>query len=1478
MKRRINLVLLMILFAAAALLGGGIHLVHGVQVRRNASALLEQAGRAEAGNDLEKAEQSLKQYLSLRREDGPAWKRYAELVNQRGPQGRRREQLFLVYEQALRYNAGDAKLERRCADLAFELGRYSDAERHLILLDKSTKSSQGQPAVADMAEIEDLLGRCERGLSRYEAAEKLFLQALEHDPGRLACYDRLARLRRNELRRIEPADRTIEEMIAKNPKAGRAYIYHWRYRREFGPAPDPADLTKALEFAPNDLDVLLTAGVAREQKQDSASARGYYQKGIKLDPKNIAFSLNLARLENRDGHIERAESILRQADQANPSLEVAFELAATLIAQGKIDGKDEAASYIARLRDAGLGDTLVRYLDARILCRRERWAEAIPQIEMARAVLKSSHQLAVPLNLMLAECFKNMGSDEQRLNALRQAADGDRGPESARIELARALARAGKLDQAVVILSPLVEAKPELRLDLVAALIQKASRPPPDPRLWKEAERQLRTAEQALPGAVERLTLLKGEMLASQDRLDDARALLASAQVKDSRNLRYRLALSRLTQRQGKGPASLQILDQAEKDLGPSLAIQLARLDYWGLQGGDAAKAALAKLAQTRQQIPAVDRPAYLDRLAMTEVRLREPALAREYYGELAALERDNLLVRLRMFDLAIEAGDRGPAADLVSQIRKIEGDKGTHWRFAQAALVIDTVRRGASRDLAEARVLAAEISERQPDWWAGPTLKGELAELAGSPDQAIEYYLHAVELGNVQPSFARRLVGLLNQRNRFKDIDHLAQVLREQGIALNEITFIKAVEAIRKQDFAGALSLARQVVSETSTNPSDHLTLGRFYMSAGQSDAAGKEFQRAVELGPGVPDSWLTYVNYLVQSKHGDLAKSAIEAARKALPADRATLTLAQCCMIAGDPVQAESLIQGLLKDKPQDPAALRLAAGMYLGQNRVDKAADYLEKLDRASTGSPDDKAWVNRTRTALLLKTGRHADREKALGLVEQNLKTNPNSTEDQLLKATILAVRPGRHGEAVKILEQLGGANRLDSSQRFLLAQLYLGERDEEKYQSEMLKLLDLKARSPRHLAHFVNYWIGRNQLDQADRWLAELKKDDPRGLPALELEARLLDLRKRRPELLALLEARGRDLPDEIGAVADLLNRYGFAKEAELAYKAFAVRNPGQPERSLALAQFLARQDRVREAMGVLKKACSTCRPEQVAAAALKVFDAPSADQTQRRQVEAWVAEAVRKRPDVVGLKTKLGSICLWLGRFDEAAEWYRRVLAETPDDADALNSLAWLLALRSPDKAQEALGLINHAIDVTGTVPSLVDTRAVVLIRAGQLDKALLDLDLARTGDPRNPSFAVHQAWAYQAERKTDLARKVLQEAKNLGWNVAKSDPLEQPAHGNVAIAARALTVPASRPATPTANRLIPRMTWPWDHPRGPDQKIEGGANPDEEEANPDRHQSALRLPHDGRGGSSERQSSPISRISSNSTQRGFFP
>jgi tetratricopeptide (TPR) repeat protein len=399
---------------------------------------------------------------------------------------------------------------------------------------------------------------------------------------------------------------------------------------------------------------------------------------------------------------------------------------------------------------------------------------------------------------------------------------------------------------------------------------------------------------------------------------------------------------------------------------------------------------------------------------------------------------------------------------------------------------LVGGVQRGASvnkKDLDEARALAAQIAQRRPRWANGFALNGQIAEIAGSADQAIENYQHAIELGNVQPWLVRRLVSLLDQRKRFDEIERLAQLLRDQETARGEITIVRAVE--------------RQ---------------------------------------------------------------------------------------------------------------------------------------------------------------------------------------------------------------------------------------------------------------YLAQFLEYWIGRNQFDRVEHWLAELKKADRQGLMALQLEARLLDIRKRKAELRSLLTARGRESPDQIGAVADLLDRYGFTQEAEDAYKAFIARDPKQPERAL---------------------------PFLVATAALRIYDARSVNDAQRRQVAEWVAEVVEQRPEAVVLADKLGVIRVRQGRFDEAETLFRRLLSRNPANSEALNNLAWLLALRDHTKATEAIALVDRAAAIAGEVPNLADTRALARIQLGEFDRAVTDLLEIRRKSPGNPSFALHLAWAYHAMGKSEQARKELREAETLGLRPAVLDPLE---------------------------------------------------------------------------------------------------
>ena len=176
--RRLNLAFLAVLLTVTAVFGGGMYVVHATQIVRNASILLDHARRAEANNDLESAEKFIANYINIKRLDGLAWTWYARVVEERDVEHKRRDRVLLVYEQAQMHNPGDLTVARRCAELSLELRLYSNARRHLTeLLEKATISSQTRLEAADLAEFEELLGDCDRGLTRFAGAEQWFRQA-----------------------------------------------------------------------------------------------------------------------------------------------------------------------------------------------------------------------------------------------------------------------------------------------------------------------------------------------------------------------------------------------------------------------------------------------------------------------------------------------------------------------------------------------------------------------------------------------------------------------------------------------------------------------------------------------------------------------------------------------------------------------------------------------------------------------------------------------------------------------------------------------------------------------------------------------------------------------------------------------------------------------------------------------------------------------------------------------------------------------------------------------------------------------------------------------------------------------------------------------------------------------------------------------------------------------------------------------------
>jgi tetratricopeptide (TPR) repeat protein len=551
--------------------------------------------------------------------------------------------------------------------------------------------------------------------------------------------------------------------------------------------------------------------------------------------------------------------------------------------------------------------------------------------------------------------------------------------------------------------------------------------------------------------------------------------------------------------------------------------------------------------------------------------------------------------------------------------------------------------------------------------------------------------------------------------------------------------------------------------------------------------EQGGNELRRAVELSPELPEAQLAYVQHLVQQKQIDLARSAVEGALKALPPNQSAGTLAQCCALVGENQRADVLYRTALSEKPNDPATLRAAAGFYADQRRFEQAGQLLTLLtDRKTGASPRDVAWANRTRAMISLNSRRHAAVDQAIALIEQNLKANPTGYDDLRLRAALLSARTSRRQEAIDQLESLDKTHGLGAEDRFLLACLHNALGRQHRYRAEMLQLLGAEQKDSRHLAHFIAFLIRRHELDDAGRWLAALNSQQPQSPTTLELEAYLLKEGKQNQELVRFLQARARGNPDQVGTVARLLDRFGFAREAEEAYKTEIARAPHEPERLLSLASFLGRQNRPAMAIEILEKTRAKCEPQRIALTALSVYDAPSATIAQKRLIEAWIVEAVQRAPESAGLVSKLAAIRLRQGRYDEARAHLRQALNSDPDDPQALNDLAWLLAqgsaclAASQDGLRESLSLINRAIDLAGESATLLDTRAVVYLRLGRVDNALHDLGLALSLRPTSRASYFHLAKARLLANDKSESLKAFAQAEKLGLNSDTVDPLER--------------------------------------------------------------------------------------------------
>ena len=581
--RRLNVRLFVILLVSVGLGAALIQGVHAIQVRRHAGAFLREADRAEKEGKRREATDDLRKYLLLNPDDTKTTLRLGNLLFDQA----RDHEAQTVLGQVAQREPNNDDVRRRLVEISLRQRRYQDARYQLKEYLLKSHAEEGQ--------LYFQLGTCDQALGEFDAAAAAFRQAIAKKPDLLTAYDRLAGLLADRLENGAQAATLLNEMIARNPNASKAYVLRGAFLQSHSGQPmvqaavlgadkmknaQPrrdvlarsfADAKRALELAPNDSETLVLAAESAFVNGLSKEATEFSERLIATDPKVPASYFVVAQLDLRAGKQKEAAARLArglEATAGDPLL--TWTLAALDIDTNNIA---EARKLVDKLRGTPAARPIVQYLEARILITESKWDEASKRLTGLAGDLHPWPQFQKESLLWLAQCHERLRHDEQRLEAYRAALEIDPQWVPARLGLADALRAQGHTEDALLEYQRLPQKADaggvnSLRLVRLAILANLSK--PREPQVWKSIDEQLdRAAKDQPPGGV---ALLRTEIRMAQGKADEARQVLREAIKREPKDPLLWNALVAIAARQKKWDEVEQLLKDASAHVGDGIS------------------------------------------------------------------------------------------------------------------------------------------------------------------------------------------------------------------------------------------------------------------------------------------------------------------------------------------------------------------------------------------------------------------------------------------------------------------------------------------------------------------------------------------------------------------------------------------------------------------------------------------------------------------------------------------------------------------------------------------------------------------------------------------------------------------------------------------------------------------------------------------------------------------------------------------
>jgi Tfp pilus assembly protein PilF len=1354
MKRTVNFKAVAILAVGALLFGVTVHFVHAFQMDRRGRDLLALVADAERDKQPEQTIVYLENYLGLVPDDFDAQAKYALLLKETAKTRQQKIRAYFVLDKVLRRDPDRADIRRAAVESAVAFGRFSEARG---MLDEMQKAA---PNDADLALLS---GRCELGARNIDGAVSWLVRATEMAPQRITMCVEVADLLRDRLDRPYFADQVMDRVGNQPGRAARTAAARYFARAGVWDKADVHVRAALADAAAPEPDLLLIAADVARKAGRFDEARKHLELGLAAAPRDATITRRLAELDLIQGQkapaLERLESKNLPAPQKPDEL---WETARLLI---ELEQWDKATELLTRL-DAARATAAASLLRGRMLMRKYEWGAARVELEKAAASSPPA-TIAKFIYLFLAESQGRLGLPDQQLASCRLAVEADRSWLPGRLALAEAYAAANQLDRAADEFRAVASESPDARAGLARVLVARNRKLPREDRKWDEVDSLLAAGGDKPSTDVAQLRL---DVLLIKEQLAEARKVLEAERDRDPAQVGPWLALAQLADRQRQPGGGLAVVSEAERKLGPRVEWELYRARRaLAAPRADALKE-LTRVESTLGRYDPPDQVRLAAGLADAYMFAGEAGPAGRLWRLVAEKAPQNLSARLTLLELALQGGAAGEAeaARLTTDIRRIEGDNGPYTAYAEAVRLVNKAIRGDAESLSAARPLLARAANQLPSWSRVAALQGEVYELEGNPDKAVEKYREAIERGDSRLGLVRRTLQLLAAQRRFADANALVGRMSQQTLTETGLGRIAAQLWLADPNAtdpnaarAQALEMARKSVATTSRDYRDYLWLGQIAFMANQTSEAEQAFRQAVRLEPAAPEPRVALVALLAKSDP-KLADAELQALRKDLPREVVPLVAATCLDLLNRPQQAEAEFIAAAAARPKDPGTLTAAAEFFIRSGQTSKAVAQLRALLDPGVKAPaTTSAWARRTLALSIAANSGYANYREALALIEANGDAAP---EDRLVKAVVLAMLPANRKAAIGLFETLTAQRAaVPPDARLVLAQLYEADGNWPRAASQLLGLVTEHEANPLYVANYVRGLLRHDRADEAGRWADKLLALRPQSAESYALKARVLHAQGDAAGAAAQVKA-GVRLPDAGSRWAGhLFEDIGQPAEAEKSFREYAA-DARRPEGALILAQFLARRGNVAEAMALCEKAWQTCPPLSAAVASVGVVQAPQAQPEQRGRVEQWLQSALARHADlsvpILALTAELYEV---QGRYPDAVRAYRKCLDSEPRNALVLNNLAFLLA-NTGSSLDEALAMINTAIEVAGPRSELLDTRAAVYLKRNQPDLAIKD-SLQAVSQDGKPAAYCRLALGYLATKNRVAAEEAFRKA-----------------------------------------------------------------------------------------------------------------